>query len=67
MNQIRLKKPKKSRSLNGCGLVFLIECNRDSKSDRDQYGIGENLIRFSFGVEDFDDLKADIVKGLEAI
>ncbi|KAK9107500.1 hypothetical protein Syun_023511 [Stephania yunnanensis] len=31
------------------------------------YGIKDNLIRFSFGVEDFDDLKVDILNALDAI
>ncbi|XP_042484388.1 cystathionine gamma-synthase 1, chloroplastic-like [Macadamia integrifolia] len=34
---------------------------------RAKVGIKENLIRFSFGVEDFEDLKADILHALEAI
>nr|BAR72290.1 Cystathionine gamma synthase [Nicotiana benthamiana] len=38
-----------------------------SQSDRAKYGILDNLVRFSFGVEDFDDLKADILQALEAI
>ncbi|GFP90379.1 cystathionine gamma-synthase 1 chloroplastic [Phtheirospermum japonicum] len=36
-------------------------------SDRAKYGILDNLVRFSFGVEDFDDLKIDILQALEAI
>ncbi|XP_060191041.1 cystathionine gamma-synthase 1, chloroplastic-like [Lycium barbarum] len=38
-----------------------------SQSDRAKYGILDNLIRFSFGVEDFEDLKADILQALESI
>ncbi|PIN10840.1 Cystathionine beta-lyase/cystathionine gamma-synthase [Handroanthus impetiginosus] len=38
-----------------------------SQSDRAKYGILDNLVRFSFGVEDFEDLKADILQALEAI
>nr|WKJ88509.1 cysthathionine-y-synthase [Amaranthus hypochondriacus]WLW26945.1 cysthathionine-y-synthase [Amaranthus hypochondriacus] len=38
-----------------------------SQSERLKYGIKDNLIRFSFGVEDFEDLKADILQALEAI
>ncbi|KAI9120352.1 hypothetical protein K1719_007385 [Acacia pycnantha] len=37
------------------------------QSERAEYGILDNLIRFSFGVEDFEDLKADILQALEAI
>ncbi|KAH8483656.1 hypothetical protein Peur_064047 [Populus x canadensis] len=38
-----------------------------SRSEREKYGIKENLVRFSFGVEDFEDLKADILQALETI
>lgn len=38
-----------------------------SPSDRLKYGIKDNLVRFSFGVEDFEDLKADVLQALEAI
>ncbi|XP_054803199.1 cystathionine gamma-synthase 1, chloroplastic [Prosopis cineraria] len=37
------------------------------QSERAKYGIHDNLVRFSFGVEDFEDLKADILQALEAI
>ncbi|KAJ7974376.1 cystathionine gamma-synthase, chloroplastic-like [Quillaja saponaria] len=36
-------------------------------SDRVKYGIQDNLVRFSFGLEDFEDLKADVLQALEAI
>lgn len=38
-----------------------------SQSERAKYGIKDNLVRFSFGVEDFNDLKLDILQALEAI
>ncbi|MBA0726190.1 hypothetical protein Golax_002034, partial [Gossypium laxum] len=38
-----------------------------SQAERSKYGILDNLIRFSFGVEDFKDLKADILQALETI
>ncbi|KAL8088861.1 hypothetical protein AgCh_038576 [Apium graveolens] len=38
-----------------------------SQSDRAMYGIIDNLVRFSFGIEDFEDLKYDILQALEAI
>ncbi|CAL5367767.1 unnamed protein product [Camellia sinensis] len=38
-----------------------------SQSDRAKYGIMDNLVRFSFGVEDFEDVKADILQALETI
>ncbi|KAK8962438.1 hypothetical protein KSP40_PGU009568 [Platanthera guangdongensis] len=43
--------------------IFLL-C-RDSKEDRVKHGIKDNLVRFSFGVEAFDDLKADIFQALD--
>ncbi|GKV35024.1 hypothetical protein SLEP1_g43344 [Rubroshorea leprosula] len=36
-----------------------------SQSERMKYGIKDNLVRFSFGVEDFKDLKADVFQALE--
>ncbi|PHT55187.1 Cystathionine gamma-synthase 1, chloroplastic [Capsicum baccatum] len=38
-----------------------------SQSDRAKYGIMDNLVRFSFGVEDFEDVKADILQAFESI
>ncbi|KAL5739093.1 hypothetical protein ACOSP7_028014 [Xanthoceras sorbifolium] len=38
-----------------------------SQSERLKYGIMDNLIRFSFGVEGFEDVKADILQALETI
>ncbi|KAF8390160.1 hypothetical protein HHK36_024682 [Tetracentron sinense] len=38
-----------------------------SQSERAKYGIKDNLVRFSFGVEDFQDVKADILQALETI
>ncbi|KAG8384677.1 hypothetical protein BUALT_Bualt04G0142900 [Buddleja alternifolia] len=37
------------------------------QSERAKYGILDNLVRFSFGVEDFEDVKADILQALEMI
>ncbi|KAJ4793559.1 Cystathionine gamma synthase [Rhynchospora pubera] len=37
------------------------------QAERLKYGIKDNLVRFSFGVEDFDDLKADIIQALDQI
>jgi len=37
------------------------------QSDRAKFGIMDNLVRFSFGVEDFEDLKADVLQALETI
>lgn len=42
--------------------------NRDlCQSDRAKFGILDNLVRFSFGVEDFEDLKADVLQALATI
>lgn len=38
-----------------------------SQADRAKYGIMDNLVRFSFGVEEFEDLKADILQALDTI
>ncbi|KAI3777256.1 hypothetical protein L1987_47054 [Smallanthus sonchifolius] len=38
-----------------------------SQSERAKYGILDNLVRFSFGVEDYEDLEADVLQALEAI
>ncbi|XP_052189680.1 cystathionine gamma-synthase 1, chloroplastic-like [Diospyros lotus] len=38
-----------------------------SQSDRAKHGIMDNLVRFSFGVEGFEDLKADVLQALETI
>ncbi|KAI3761022.1 hypothetical protein L1987_51427 [Smallanthus sonchifolius] len=38
-----------------------------SQPERAKYGILDNLVRFSFGVEDYEDLKADVLQALEAI
>lgn len=35
--------------------------------ERIKYGIRDNLIRFSLGIEDFEDLKEDISQALEKI
>ncbi|XP_019097681.1 PREDICTED: cystathionine gamma-synthase 1, chloroplastic-like [Camelina sativa] len=37
------------------------------QEERLKHGIKDNLVRFSFGVEDFDDVKADILNALEVI
>ncbi|KAF5791435.1 putative cystathionine gamma-synthase [Helianthus annuus] len=38
-----------------------------SQPEREKYGIKDNLVRFSFGVEDYEDLEADVLQALEAI
>ncbi|XP_068643816.1 cystathionine gamma-synthase 1, chloroplastic-like [Aristolochia californica] len=38
-----------------------------SPPERAKFGIKDNLVRFSFGVEDFEDLKADIFQALDHI
>ncbi|CAL1392176.1 unnamed protein product [Linum trigynum] len=37
------------------------------RAEREKYGIRDNLVRFSFGVEDFNDLKDDVLQALAAI
>ncbi|KAG2279664.1 hypothetical protein Bca52824_050884 [Brassica carinata] len=37
------------------------------QEERLKYGIKDNLVRFSFGIEDFDDVKADVLQALGTI
>lgn len=65
-----LKIPYIAPSFGGCESIVdppAILSYWDSKELRDKYGIGENLIRYSFGLEGFEDVKADILQALEAI
>ncbi|URD77114.1 cystathionine gamma-synthase [Musa troglodytarum] len=67
-----LKIPYIAPSFGGCESIIdqpaimsywdLSESERAAK-----YGIKDNLVRFSFGVEGFEDLKADILQALEKI
>jgi hypothetical protein len=53
---------------SSCIQSFHVSCNRDlPASERAKWKIHDNLVRFSFGVEDFEDLKADVLQALEAI
>lgn len=45
----------------------MVEYRDLTQEERLKYGIKDNLVRFSFGVEDFEDVKADILQALEAI
>lgn len=48
--------------------TLVLFLNRDlCQSDRLKYGIKDNLVRFSIGVEDFEDLKSDILQALGTI
>lgn len=38
-----------------------------NQSDRAMHKIFDNLVRFSFGIEDFEDLKWDILQALDSI
>ncbi|XP_042498013.1 cystathionine gamma-synthase 1, chloroplastic-like [Macadamia integrifolia] len=66
-----LKIPYNAPSFGGCESIVdqpAIMSYWDLKeSGRAKVGIKESLIRFSFGIEDFEDLKADILHALEAI
>lgn len=43
-------------------------CNRDlPRQERAKYRINDNLVRFCFGVEDFEDMRDDILQALDAI
>lgn len=75
MNTIKfvdtLKIPYIAPSFGGCESIVdqpaIMSYWDLSQSERLKYGIKDNLIRFSFGVEDFEDLKADMLQALEAI
>ncbi|XP_021911865.1 cystathionine gamma-synthase 1, chloroplastic [Carica papaya] len=66
-----LKIPYIAPSFGGCESIVdqpAIMSYWDLKqAERLKYGIKDNLVRFSFGVEEFEDLKADILQALEAI
>ncbi|XP_043724346.1 cystathionine gamma-synthase 1, chloroplastic-like [Telopea speciosissima] len=66
-----LKIPYNAASFGGCESIVeqpaIISYWDLKQSGRAKVGIKENLIRFSFGVEDFEDLKADILNALETI
>ncbi|VAH91584.1 unnamed protein product [Triticum turgidum subsp. durum] len=65
-----VKIPYHAPSFGGCESIIdqpAIMSYWDSKEQRDIYGIKDNLIRFSIGVEDFEDLKNDIVQALNKI
>ncbi|WMV18715.1 hypothetical protein MTR67_012100 [Solanum verrucosum] len=66
-----LKIPYIAPSFGGCESIVdqpAIMSYWDLKeSERAKYGIMDNLVRFSFGVEDYEDLKADILQALESM
>ncbi|KAL6593756.1 hypothetical protein ACP70R_048657 [Stipagrostis hirtigluma subsp. patula] len=65
-----VKIPYHAPSFGGCESIIdqpAIMSYWDSKEQRDIYGIKDNLIRFSIGVEDFEDLKNDVVQALDKI
>ncbi|KAM5581362.1 hypothetical protein ABKV19_010534 [Rosa sericea] len=63
-----LKIPYIAPSFGGCeSIVDQPAIMSYCQSDRLKYGIKDNLVRFSFGLEDFKDLKDDILQALEKI
>ncbi|CAM0873403.1 unnamed protein product [Alopecurus aequalis] len=65
-----VKIPYHAPSFGGCESIIdqpAIMSYWDSKEQRDIYGIKDNLVRFSVGVEDFEDLKNDIGQALDKI
>lgn len=50
-------------------IKFEVRCTSTiiSHSERAKYGIMKNLVRFSFGTEEFENLKVDILQALETI
>ncbi|CAA7031321.1 unnamed protein product [Microthlaspi erraticum] len=65
-----LKIPYIATSFGGCESFVDQPAARNwdtPQEERLKYGIKDNLVRFSFGVEDFDDLEADILQALDTI
>ncbi|CAA7395027.1 unnamed protein product [Spirodela intermedia] len=66
-----LKIPYLAPSFGGCESIVdqpaIMSYWDLSQEERVKYGIKDNLVRFSFGVEDFDDLKADVVQALKYV
>ncbi|MBA0819976.1 hypothetical protein Gohar_022423, partial [Gossypium harknessii] len=66
-----LKIPYIATSFGGCESIVAQPAIMSywdlSQAERRKYGIEDNLVRFSFGVEDFEDLKADVLQALETI
>ncbi|XP_061365896.1 cystathionine gamma-synthase 1, chloroplastic-like [Gastrolobium bilobum] len=66
-----LKIPYIAASFGGCESIVdqpaILSYWDLPQSERAKYNIHDNLVRFSFGVEDFEDLKADVLQALEAI
>ncbi|KAG6588557.1 Cystathionine gamma-synthase 1, chloroplastic [Cucurbita argyrosperma subsp. argyrosperma] len=66
-----LKIPYIAPSFGGCESIIdqpaIMSYWDLNQTERLKYGIKDNLVRFSIGIEEFEDLKADILQGLEAI
>ncbi|KAH7684027.1 Cystathionine gamma-synthase protein [Dioscorea alata] len=64
-----LKIPYNAPSFGGCESIIdqpALMSYWDGPLERTKYGIKDNLVRFSCGLEDFEDLKADIAQALDA-
>ncbi|XP_038904787.1 cystathionine gamma-synthase 1, chloroplastic [Benincasa hispida] len=66
-----LKIPYIAPSFGGCESIIdqpaIMSYWDLNETERLKYGIKDNLVRFSIGIEDFEDLKADILQALDAI
>uniref|UniRef100_A0A0E0A7F5 Cystathionine gamma-synthase n=1 Tax=Oryza glumipatula TaxID=40148 RepID=A0A0E0A7F5_9ORYZ len=63
-----LELPFIATSLGGCeSLVQQPAIMGKSDAEKAENGIKDNLVRFSFGIEKFEDLKDDILQALEKI
>ncbi|XP_078429593.1 pyridoxal phosphate (PLP)-dependent transferases superfamily protein [Wolffia australiana] len=66
-----LKIPYLAPSFGGCESIVdqpaIMSYWDLSREQREKHGIKDNLIRFSFGVEDFEDLKADVIQALSYV
>ncbi|KAL1222161.1 Cystathionine gamma-synthase 1 [Cardamine amara subsp. amara] len=65
-----LKIPYIATSFGGCESFVDQPATRNwdvPQEERLKYGLKDNLVRFSFGIEDFDDIKTDVLQALETI
>ncbi|XP_010461152.1 PREDICTED: probable cystathionine gamma-synthase 2 isoform X2 [Camelina sativa] len=65
-----LKIPYIATSFGGCESFVDQPATRNwdvPREERLNYELNDNLVRFSFGIEDFDDIKADVLQALDTI
>lgn len=55
------------QSLEACSYACLLFSRDQSPSERAKIGIKDNLVRFSCGIEDYEDILADLQQALKAV